>query len=152
MRSRPFWVLAAALCFVACGKQPPTEDVTAEAPAEQPALTEEPAAAEDTSSAELVFDQAFIEHMHVHAERVDELMFALDDGNLDAARSPAAWLSRHQAEDRIPDEWLPYLMAMRESARSVENATDIEVARAAAEQISVHCQGCHTAAGINATD
>lgn len=144
MRNHTFWALAAALCLGACGKQPPAEDAPVEAPADEPVVIEE------TLPAEAAFDQGFIDHMHVHAERVDELMFALADDDLEAAASPAAWLSRHPAEDRIPDEWLPYLESMREAARAVENATDLEEARAAAEQISVHCQGCHTAAGLNA--
>jgi hypothetical protein len=152
MRSRTLWVFAAAACLGACGKQPPAEDAAVEAPADEPVVVEQATAADEAVPAELVFDQAFIDHMHVHAERVDELMFALEDGDLDAARSPAAWLSRHQPEDRIPDEWLPYLEAMQKSARAVENATKLETARAAAEQISVYCQECHTAAGINTAE
>ena len=152
MRSRTLWVFAAAVCLAACGKQPPAEETAVEAPAEEPVVVEELASAEEALSTEPTFDQAFVDHMHVHAERVDELMFALEDGDLDAARSPAAWLSRHQAEDRIPEEWLPYFEAMQKSARAVENATKLETARAAAEQISVYCQDCHAAAGINTAE
>ena len=50
----------------------------------------------------------------------------------------------------IPEEWQQYVVAMRKSAAEVEAATDLESARVAAEQISVHCQECHAAAGVNA--
>jgi len=142
MRIHTLWAIAAASCLVACGKQPPVE----EAPAEEPAV------AAEAMPAKAVFDEVFVDHMHVHADNMDELMFALDDGDLEAARKPAVWLSRHGSDGRIPDDWQPYLAAMREAARTVENATDLETARAAAEQISVHCQECHAAAGINATE
>jgi mono/diheme cytochrome c family protein len=79
-------------------------------------------------------------------------MFALDDGDLEGAANAAKWLARHPAVDRIPDDWLPYLEAMRAASRAVENAADIDAARDAAERISVHCQECHAAAGILSTD
>jgi hypothetical protein len=139
--------MAATACLLlACGKEPVVEEPEIEAADGVPEAVAEPV----PPVAE--FDKAFIDHMHVHADQMDELMFALDDGDLEAAAVPAAWLSRHGAEDRIPDHWLPYLAAMRESARAVETATDLETARAAAEQISVHCQECHRAAGVLNTD
>jgi trans-aconitate methyltransferase len=152
MRTRTILVFVAASCLAACGKQPPAEEAPAEVPADEAPMVADTAPAQDPAPAELIFDQAFIDHMHVHAERVDELMFALDDGDLEAAKSPAAWLSRHQAESRIPDQWQPYFAAMQEAARAVENATSLDTAREAAEKISVHCQECHIAAGINATE
>jgi len=137
MKIRTVWAIAAAACLAACGREPPAE----------PAAVEAPAAV--TTPARPEFDAAFIDHMHLHADHMDELMFALHDGDLEAAASIAAWLARHHADDRVPDDWLPYLQAMQESARAVENATDLDTARAAAEQISVHCQQCHAAAGID---
>lgn len=144
MRTQLLWGFAAALCLAACGKEAPVEEATAEPSADQAPAVADPAPARPE------FDQAFIDHMHVHADQMDELMFALEDGDLETASSHAAWLSRHHAEDRIPDEWLPYLEAMRESARAVENATSLGAARDAAEKISVHCQECHAAARIAA--
>ena len=143
MKTRTLFALAAASCLVACEKPPPVEEAPLETPPEPAVETAMPAGID--------VDQAFIDHMHVHAERMDEMMFALEDGDLEAARSPATWLSRHKAEDRIPDEWLPYLEAMREEARQVENATDLGTARAAAERISIHCQECHAASGLFST-
>ena len=86
--------------------------------------------------------------MHAHAERVDELMYALDDGDLDGARTAAYWLSRHKTVEGIPDEWQMFVTGMREAASRVKGAADLQAARAAAEAISPHCQGCHAAAGI----
>lgn len=144
MRTQLLWGFAAALCLAACGKEAPVEETPVEAPVAEPTPVVE------SIPTRPEFDQAFIDHMHVHADQMDELMFALEDGDLQTASSHAAWLSRHHAEDRIPDEWLPYLEAMRESARAVENATSLGAARDAAEKISVHCQECHAAARIAA--
>ncbi|MDH3266843.1 MAG: hypothetical protein OEM25_07755, partial [Gammaproteobacteria bacterium] len=90
----------------------------------------------------------FIEHMHRHAEEIDNINIALADGDLAAAMNPAAWLSRHDPVGGIPDDWQPYLIDMREAARAVESAPDLETAHAASIRITEQCQGCHAAAGI----
>ncbi len=146
MRTHMLWGFAAALFLAACGKEAPVEETPVEAPAEEPAPVVE------AMPARPEFDQAFIDHMHVHADQMDELMYSLDDGDMESAQTAARWLSRHQAADRIPDDWLPYLEAMREAARQVESATDVDAARAAAERISLHCQECHAAAGVLSTE
>lgn len=152
MKFRTFWTFALAVCLVACGKQPPAEEAPAAAAAEEPPAAVEPAPAPEAeaeaAAAKPGFDQEFLEHMHAHAERVDELMYALDDGDLDGARAAAYWLSRHKTVEGIPDEWLTYVSGMREAAANVESAADLETARLSAEQISSHCQDCHAAAGI----
>lgn len=90
----------------------------------------------------------FLEHMHEHADRLDEINFALDDGNLEQASIPAFWMAKHETLDRIPRKWQTYVTGMRAAAQDVEYATDLETARAAAKRITEQCQGCHTAAGI----
>lgn len=95
------------------------------------------------------FDQAFIDHMHAHAEQLDDLMFALADGDLEGAMTPAFWLSRHDAVEGVPEEWQQYVTGMRKAAAAVESAGDLEAAKAAAERLSEQCQACHTAAGIS---
>ena len=140
MKTTTFCTLTLALCLAACGKQ--------EAPA--PAASEEPAAAPaaEAPSAKPAFDQAFIDHMHAHAEQLDELMFALADDDLDGAMTPAYWLSRHEAVAGVPDEWQHFITGMREAASAVESAASLETAKLAAEDISDQCQGCHEAAGV----
>ena len=147
MGFRTFWIVFLAAGLVACGKQPPAEEPPVEPAAEEPAAVVEPAPAEP-AAAEPAFNQEFLDHMHAHAERVDELMYALDDGDLDGAKTAAYWLSRHKTVAGIPDDWQMFVTGMREAAARVEGAPDLEAARAAAEAISPHCQGCHSAAGI----
>ena len=139
MRTHLFWMMAIALFLAACDQQPPPADEPEPTTSETVAQPEEPSP---------MVDQEFIEHMHQHAAKMDEIMFALADGDLDAAHTPAYWLGGHLSPDGIRAEWQPYLTGMREAALGVELATDLDTARAAAEQISVHCQGCHAAAGI----
>lgn len=91
----------------------------------------------------------FLKHMHRHADKLDELNFALADGDLEAAKVPAYWLAKHETYDDIQSEWLPYLYAMRTEAEAVEAAPDLDTATAAAQRITVQCQGCHDAAGVS---
>ena len=86
--------------------------------------------------------------MHVHAEKLEALNFALADGDLEAAKESANWLSTHDTESEIQSDWLPHLYRMRAEAEAVEAAPDIEMAQAAAQRITVQCQQCHAAVGI----
>jgi soluble cytochrome b562 len=86
--------------------------------------------------------EGFLSHMHTHADQIDEINMALADGDLDAARGPAAWLSRHKQVDGIPPAWQPHLNG------DVEDAPDLETAHTASLRITRQCQACHAAAGI----
>ena len=153
MKIQLLWILTAALALAACGKQEPpapqeAEPPEAAAPVAEPEAAEMPAAPEAPTEPQAEIDVEFMHHMHAHAEQLDDLMFALADGDLDAAMTPAYWLSRHKTVSGVPEEWQQYVTGMREAASAVESASDLDTARAAAEEITVHCQGCHTAAGL----
>lgn len=94
-------------------------------------------------------NEAFLKHMHRHANKLDDLNYALADGDLEAAMTPAFWLSRHDTYTDVQSDWLPYLYKMRTEAEAVEAATDLATARAAAQRINAQCQGCHAAAGVS---
>lgn len=141
MRVHALLLTGFALCLSACSKQETAEPGQA--------VTEAAAAAEDVAAQQPHFDQAFVDHMHAHAEQLDELMFALADDDLEGAMTPAFWLSRHDSVEGIPEEWQQYVTGMRQGAAAVEAARDLETARVAAENISDQCQACHNAAGVN---
>lgn len=145
MRVHTLWITAIALCLAACSKQEPAEP-------QAPENDQAAAPAAEAPVTEAGFDEAFVKHMHQHAEKLDDLMFALADGDLEGAATPAYWLSQHETVDGVPEEWQDFVIAMRNAAYEVETANDIETARAAATQISVQCQGCHTAAGVSALE
>mgnify|MGYP001549381830 CR=1 FL=1 len=145
MRVHTFWITAIALCLAACSKQEPAEP-------QAPESDQTAAVAEEAPESEARFDEGFIKHMHQHAEKLDDLMFALADGDLEGAATPAYWLSQHETVDGVPEEWQDFVIGMRNAAYEVETATDIETARAAATQISVQCQACHSAAGVTALE
>ena len=90
----------------------------------------------------------FLDHMHAHAEHLDDLNYALDDGDFAGAMTPAYWLSRHETVGNLPADLQPFLVRMREAARVVEETKDLEAARAAAKRIGTECLSCHTAAGV----
>lgn len=114
------------------------------APAAEPPTAEAPVAEKQSWRTD-----AFLQHMHAHAKQLDDLNFALADGDLEAAKTPAYWLSRHETVRVVQPEWQPYLDGMRGAARAVEDATDLPTARTAAERITEHCQGCHAAVGVD---
>jgi soluble cytochrome b562 len=141
-------LLIAGLVVFATGcaeKQAPApEPAPAPAPAESQAAAEPPATETESGRGD-----EFIDHMHAHAEQLDDLNFALADGDLEGAMTAAYWLSGHKEVAGIDDEWRPFLEGMREAAQAVEEAGDLDAARAAAERISDNCQGCHDVAGVN---
>jgi len=147
MKSHPLLLLGLALCVAGCAEKeaPAPEPATEPAPqATIPAAAESPAVEEQSARGD-----DFIDHMHAHAEQLDNLNFALADDDLAGAMTAAYWLSGHQEVSGLKEEWRPFLVGMREAARAVEEAPDIETARAAAERINENCQGCHNAAGID---
>ena len=146
MKSHSLLLLGLALCVTGCAekKAPAPEPATEPAPqATAPAAAETPAMEEQSGR-----DAAFIDHMHAHAEQLDNLNFALADDDLDGAMTAAYWLSGHQEVSGLKEEWRPFVEGMREAAQAVEEANDLESARLAAERISDNCQGCHDAAGL----
>ncbi|MDJ0918548.1 MAG: hypothetical protein QNJ05_12340 [Woeseiaceae bacterium] len=158
------------LFFAGCAEKAPPE--AEQAPAIEPAMEEAAEAVDEATdaveeAANTVLDEAvvdpmaitpekvrewvdagFIDHMHMHAEQLDDLNFALADGDLEQAKIPANWLATHKTVRGLPQELDPYLSGMREAAKTVAGAEDIETARLASQEIGVHCVACHTAAGV----
>lgn len=144
MRVHIVFVVGLALIVAACAEKDGAESGPvdeAAAPATEAAAPSQP----DESWR----NAGFLKHMHRHADKLDELNFALADGDLEAARTPAYWLAKHETYDDIQSEWLPYLYAMRAEAEAVETATDLDAATAAAQRITVQCQKCHEMAGVS---
>lgn len=109
-----------------------------------------PESVDETQAAEAKSYQyeGFLKHMHAHAGQIDRINNALAEGDLDATIAPARWLYRHDAVEGVAADWQPYLIDMREAARAVESATDLEAARTASNRITEQCQACHAAAGV----
>lgn len=145
MKLHSLLIAGLALCMTGCAEKQAPAPEPAAAPPPEPQAAAEPPAAEGPMER----SDEFIEHMHDHAERLDDLNFALADGDLEGAMTAAYWLSGHQEVAGIEDEWLPFLEGMRDAAQAVEEAADLDAARAAAERINDNCQGCHDAAGVN---
>ena len=125
-------------------------EATEPAATEAPAVEEAPADEPDTTYAQVAEwrNADLLDHMHAHAEQLDDLNFALDDGNLERAMTSAYWLSRHDTVEGLPAELQPIVERMREAARDVEAAEDISAARVAAQRIGAECQACHAAAEV----
>lgn len=140
MNMNRIMVILVALSVAGCGEKEQAQPAMESAPA---AVPEPPVAV-----MEIWDDEAFVAHMHEHADKLDELNFALADGDLETAKADAGWLANHETNADIQAEWMPFLYAMRTEAEAVAAAPDIDTARAAAERITVKCQECHTAANV----
>ncbi len=150
MKLHSLLIVGLALCVTGCAEKKEPEPEPEAAPPAEPVAAESPAVEEAVAAAEeSARDAEFIDHMHAHAEQLDNLNFALADDDLEGAMTAAYWLSGHQEVAGIKEEWRPYLQGMRDAAQAVEEASDLDTARAAAERINTQCQGCHTAAGVN---
>lgn len=155
MKLRTLLLIGFTAGIVGCAEKEPatpeqeSEMEPAEA-AEAPAVEEAPADEPDTTLAKIESwrNEDLLDHMHAHAEQLDDLNFALDDGNLEQAMTSAYWLSRHDTVKGLPEDLQPYVDRMREAARAVEATDDLAAARAAAQRIGAECQGCHAATGV----
>ena len=153
MKLQLLLVVGIAIGLVACAKKEEAVPAPVDKPdPATPAVTEAPAAEAQTEAPEGEYDwrsSDLLDHMHKHAEQLDELNFALDDGDLDGAMTPAYWLSQHDTVSDLPSELQVYVYRMREAASAVEQADDLETARAAAQRVGEQCQACHTATGVD---
>ena len=156
MRCHTLLIASIALGVAGCAEKEPA---TPEAPAEP----DPSAAIAETATEELVEASAsnetlavvedwrnadLLDHMHAHAEHLDDLNYALDDGNLERATSAAYWIAKHKTLADLPAELQPFVDGMRQAAAAVEDAPDIDTARAAAAKIGAQCQACHAATDV----
>jgi len=82
-------------------------------------------------------------HMHEHLARITTIKALLIMGNLDGIREPATWLADHETVAGLPMNFEPYVGLMRQYAREVNNATDIEAAAIAVSGMARTCSNCH---------
>lgn len=140
MKIQTLIIVGFAVGLMGCAEKDPA----ASAPAPKAAAPAPAAAAPSIERG----NPEFIEHMHKHADYLDDLNLALAEGDIVAAMTPAYWLSRHDSVEGVPEDWQPYIAAMHAAAMDVEQATDIDDAKEAAERITAQCQSCHAAAGV----
>lgn len=141
MKIRTLWLVGLFVLIGGCAEKERAAPTTEEAaPTAAEAMPEADAAEMGT--------EAFIKHMHMHAEQLDKINAALSFGKLEAARTPAYWLSRHEGVTGPLYDWETYLDQMRGAASEVAEASDLVTARAAAGRIVEGCQGCHAATGV----
>lgn len=152
MKLRMLLVVSLAAGIVACAEKEQAAPDEGKEMEEAAAAVTEAVTVEAEAAAPPVGDwrdSALLDHMHAHAEQLDDLNFALSDGDLEGAMTPAYWLSRHKTVTGLPAELQPFVDGMREAALSVEEAQDLEAARAGAQRIAAQCQACHTAVGVS---
>ena len=146
MKLRELLIVGFALCMTGCvGK----EQAVPEQGDDTEMAAKSAAAGLPAAEKSVMGSDTFIRHMHLHARHLDGLNTALAAGDLEAAQTPAHWLLQHEGVTGHPDDWQPHIERMRDAARAVTEAGDIETARVAAQGIVEGCRGCHVAAGVD---
>ena len=145
MKINTLLLIGLSLGFAGCAEKEraPTADADVK-------MSEEAATAGSSDTGESTgLSDAVVRHMHLHAQQLDRLNRALAAGDLDAAQTPAYWLSRHEGMNVFPADWQPQLEEMRAAALAVEAASDLAEAIAAAARVAEACEACHKAAGFD---
>ena len=81
--------------------------------------------------------------MHEHLGRITTIKSLIIMGKLDGVREPAIWLADHEAVDGLPAGFERYMDLMRQYAREVNNATDLQSAAIAVSGMAKTCSNCH---------
>lgn len=87
-------------------------------------------------------------HMHEHLARISTIKSLIIMGKLDGVREPAAWLADHETVDGLPANFESYVGLMRQYAREVNNATDLQSAAIAVSEMARTCSNCHLVNGV----
>jgi len=113
-------------------------------PAPKPADPPQPPGEPPTSDPKLKV------HMKAHFAAVRDIQNAIIHNNLDAAKSRADLLAKHEPSEKLAG-WEAHVEAMREAARKLAAAEDTATAAKLAAQLGGECGGCHEAMTAIAT-
>ena len=69
-------------------------------------------------------------------------------GDLDAAKAPAQWIADYQETTGLPQGSAVYVKTMKDAAKSVATAADIQAAASGAATLVGTCGNCHSAANV----
>lgn len=87
-------------------------------------------------------------HMHEHLANITSIKQHIIMGDLDGVREPAIWLAEHESVDGLPDNFEFYVQKMRDHARQVADAPDLDSAAIAVSRMAQNCGNCHQVNGI----
>ena len=75
-------------------------------------------------------------HMHEHLTRITEIKTQIINGNLPGVHEPAVWLAEHESATGLPENFEPYVRQMRDYARQVVEAADLDAAAVAVSNMA----------------
>jgi cytochrome c553 len=84
-------------------------------------------------------------HMHEHLDRITTIKTSIIMGDLDSVREPAKWIAEHESVSGLPENYQPYVESMRQYAREVAAAPDLQSAATAVSNMAITCGDCHQA-------
>ena len=84
-------------------------------------------------------------HMHEHLGRITTIKTSIIMGDLDSVREPAKWIAEHESVSGLPENYQPYVESMRQNAREVVAASDLQSAATAVSNMAITCANCHQA-------
>lgn len=87
------------------------------------------------------------DRMWFHFGETAVIQTAVLDGDLYRVREPARLLAQHANASDLPEGSDAYVQALRDRARSAQEATDLSAAALATGQIGATCGSCHAGLG-----
>ncbi len=82
-------------------------------------------------------------HMHEHLSRITTIKSFIIMGDLGGVREPAIWLADHEEMAGLPENFEPYIGLMRQYAREVNNARNLQSAAISVSHMAKTCSNCH---------
>ena len=89
------------------------------------------------------------DHMHEHLTRIGMIKYAIVAGNLQDVVEPASWLADHETAAGLPKEFESYVVQMKDYARRVIEAQNINSAAESVSKMAKTCGNCHLVNEVN---
>ena len=96
----------------------------------------------DPASAPKVSSQTTKEHMVEHFDRSANLLAAVIEGNLVAAKEHSSWLALHEGPKNLA-EWLASIGELRTAAKQGETSDDLAAMSQVTANVAAACGNCH---------
>jgi cytochrome c553 len=88
-----------------------------------------------------------VSEMHERFTTLSSARDAVVRGDLERAKSEAAWLTDLGSVTHVPKPWRPYLANLNEASQLLSGATDLQGASRGVANAALACAECHAASG-----
>ncbi|MCB9694226.1 MAG: hypothetical protein H6736_20640 [Alphaproteobacteria bacterium] len=84
-------------------------------------------------------------HMDHHFDMASDALFAVMDGDVEAAKAKGAELATHKPLADVPESWMIQLVEMQSASKELAKSTDLADASHDVVALGATCRACHAA-------